>query len=226
MKIGEDRVLQKLRDWLAGDRFSGQQRLPPERTLCANLNLSRSALRKALAVLEREGKIWRHVGRGTFLGTRSESAPEDVARVSAGTNPAEIMEARMILEPKLAALAALRAAQNDLAEMEICLKRSRETRDTAGFEKWDEQLHWRVAKAADNSLLVSLFAIIQKMRQSNIWGNLKEASLTNARRRIYARQHQQVFEALRARNAAQAERSMREHLETVKKDLLEPVRVI
>ncbi len=211
---------------MAGRQFAGQNRLPPERILSANLGFPRSALRKALAVLEREGKIWRHVGRGTFLGPRPESSPEDVAQVSAGTNPAEIMEARLILEPKLAALAALRATQNDLAEMGVCLKRSRETPDTAGFEKWDEQLHWRVAKSADNSLLISLFAVIQKMRRSNIWGNLKEASLTNARRRIYSQQHQNVFEALKTRDAVRAERLMREHLETVRSHLLGPARGI
>jgi len=226
MEDPNQEVIQKLRDLLTGNRFAGQDRLPPERALSAKLGLSRAALRKALAVLEREGKIWRHVGRGTFLGARPESAPEDVSRVSAVTNPAEIMEARLILEPKLAALSALRATQNDLTEMEVCLKRSKKAMDTAGFEKWDEQLHWRVAKSADNSLLDNLFAVIQKMRQSNIWGNLKKASLTNARRRIYSQQHQGIFESLQNRNAVQAERLMREHLETVRSHLLELSRLI
>jgi DNA-binding FadR family transcriptional regulator len=221
MNNGDKESLQKLRSLLAGNRFSEGNRLPPERALSAKLGLPRSALRKALAVLEREGKIWRHVGRGTFLGARGDSPPEDVSRVSAATNPAEIMEARLILEPKLAALAALRATPNDLAEMEICLRRSKEAADTAGFEKWDEQLHWRIAKAADNSLLINLFAVIQKMRHSNIWGNLKEASLTGARRRLYSRQHQGFFDSLKNRNAFQAEKLMRDHLETVRRHLLE-----
>jgi DNA-binding FadR family transcriptional regulator len=226
MKDREQEAIQKLRGLLTGNRFAGQNRLPPERTLSAKLGISRAALRKALAVWEREGKIWRHVGQGTFLGARPESATEDVSRVSAVTNPAEIMEARLILEPKLAALCALRATENDLAEMKVCLTRSQKAAETAGFEKWDEQLHWRVAKSADNSLLVSLFAVIQKMRRSNIWGDLKEASLTNARRRIYSRQHQGIFESLKNRNAVQAERLMREHLETVRNHLLERARLI
>jgi DNA-binding GntR family transcriptional regulator len=64
------------------------------------------------------------------------------------------------------------------------------------------------------------------MRRSNIWGDLKEASLTNARRRIYSRQHQGIFESLKNRNAVQAERLMREHLETVRNHLLERARLI
>ncbi|NWF54889.1 MAG: FadR family transcriptional regulator [Syntrophaceae bacterium] len=218
--------IEKLRKMLAGRRATAGGRLPPERALAESLKVSRAALRKALAVLEREGKIWRHVGRGTFLGPRPESSPEDVSQVSLGTNPAEIMEARLILEPKLAALAALRATQNDLADMELCLKRSRETPSPGGFEKWDEQLHWTIAQSVGNSLLVTLFAVIHKMRRSNIWGDLKEASLTPVRRRVYSQQHKEVLESFQRRDAVRAERLMREHLETVRNHLLETARVI
>lgn len=51
----------------------------------------------------------------------------------------------MILEPKLASVASLRATKNELADMEVCLKRSREAVDPAAFEKWDERLHWSIA---------------------------------------------------------------------------------
>ena len=221
MKNSERDILERLREMLVSDRFATPKRLPPERTLASDLGISRAVLRKALATLEREGKIWRHVGRGTFIGSPQETIPEDISQVSAATNPAEIMEARLILEPKLASVASLRATKNELADMEVCLKRSREAVDPAAFEKWDERLHWSIAKATDNSLLISLFTVIQKMRQSNIWGSLKEASLTNVRRKIYYQQHRNLVEALKDRNAVKAEQFMREHLEMVRKHLLD-----
>ena len=212
--------MQKLKGLLASDRFAAQKRLPPERTLANELGVSRSGLRKALAILEREEKIWRHVGRGTFIGSAPDAGAEDLSRVSAATNPAEIMEARLILEPKLASLAALRATKNELAEMEIYLKKSKEASDTVGFEKWDELLHRSIATAGDNSLLISLFSVIQKMRQSNIWGRLKVASVTNERRKTYCVQHRGIVKALKDRHARMAERLMREHLEAVRKHLI------
>jgi GntR family uxuAB operon transcriptional repressor len=116
------------------------------------------------------------------------------------------MEARLILEPKLASLAALRATKNELAEMEVYLRKSKEAGDTVAFEKWDELLHARIANASDNSLLVSLFSVIQKMRQSDIWGRLKVASVTNERRKTYWTQHRGIVAALKDRHAGMADR--------------------
>ncbi|MBU1206925.1 MAG: FCD domain-containing protein [Proteobacteria bacterium] len=70
------------------------------------------------------------------------------------------------------------------------------------------------------TLLISFFSVIHSVLQSNIWGGLKEASLTPERRKIYFQQHSNLIKALKDRDAAQAEQLMREHLETIKKHLL------
>ena len=67
---GEIPALTGLRQYLTEQEFSLNSRLPAERDLSTALGVSRTDLRKALAVLEAEGQIWRHVGRGTFVGTR------------------------------------------------------------------------------------------------------------------------------------------------------------
>ncbi len=213
--------VKKLRQLLESDRFASENRLPPERILAAQLKISRASLRKALAVLENEGKIWRHVGQGTFLGPRPEAGQEDLSRVTAVTNPAEIMETRLVLEPQLASLAAWRATMNEFAQMETHLGRYKKATSTADVERWDRLLHLTIARAADNSLLLSFYRVIYEVLQSNIWGSLKQASLTPERREIYFRQHSDLVKALKDRDAAQAERTMREHLETIKKHLLE-----
>ena len=51
-------------------------RLPPERHLTDELGMTRSTLRKALDALERDGVIWRHVGKGTFIADGSPQAPD------------------------------------------------------------------------------------------------------------------------------------------------------
>src|SRR3982750_4454473 len=72
-----ERAMAKLSALLESPEYPANSRLPAERDLSVQLDLSRSALREALEVLEAEGKVWRHVGQGTFVGTRP--APEPAA---------------------------------------------------------------------------------------------------------------------------------------------------
>ena len=221
MDTAEKNNVEKLRQLLESGRLGSENRLPPERELAQQLKISRASLRKALAVLEEEGKIWRHVGQGTFAGPRPEAVQEGLSRVTSVTNPAEIMETRLVLEPQLASLAAWRGTMSEFAQMETHLERYKKATSTADVEHWDRLLHLTIARAADNSLLLSFFMVIHEVLQSNIWGSLKEASLTAERREIYSQQHSALVKALKDRDAAQAERTMREHLETVKRHLLE-----
>ncbi|RJR32680.1 MAG: FadR family transcriptional regulator [Desulfobacteraceae bacterium] len=214
-------ALDNLRELIEDEQFSAGGRLPPERVLAGKLGISRAVLRKALSALEDEGRIWRHVGRGTFVGTRPQTAQEELSSVSSVTNPGEIMEARLVLEPKLASMAAVRATMSELAHLEKIEIRSREAVNTAAFEHWDGLLHQTIAKATDNSLLISLFVVIHKVRQSDIWGSLKKATLNNEHRKVYMEQHRDLVKALKDRNAPMAEKIMREHLETVRQHLLE-----
>ena len=103
--------LEAIRVWLSLNHPETGSRLPPERTLAQTLNLSRPELRKALAVLESEGRINRHVGRGTFVTNPPDfiQTPASLAALTERTGPHDAMMARIALEPELAQLAALHA---------------------------------------------------------------------------------------------------------------------
>jgi DNA-binding GntR family transcriptional regulator len=92
---GEQSALAVLRNFLAAEGPTLNERLPAERDLCLVLGLSRSRLRKGLAVLEAEGQVWRHVGRGTFVGPRPIPNLSDVELLTSLTSPTAVMEARM-----------------------------------------------------------------------------------------------------------------------------------
>ena len=209
---------------LESGRYPPRGRIPPERVLSEKLGITRAALRKALAVLESQNRIWRQVGRGTFVGARP--APNEdsaVTAVTSTTNPAEIMEARLVLEPKMASISALRATRNDLERMTHCLNRAEAASDFNMFEHWDGALHSAVAESTRNLLLITLFNTVNSLRQDNIWGRLKKAAMSGARQKIYSRQHREVVRAVENRDPAQAEKRMRIHLETVQKNLIKNI---
>jgi len=206
---------------LESGRYPLHSRIPPERVLAAELGITRSALRKALSVLEAQNRIWRHVGRGTFVGQRPVSHKEAVlSAVTNTTNPSEIMETRLVLEPRIASLSALRCTQNDLDRMAHCLNRSESTNDFDTFEHWDSALHSAIAESTRNLLLISLFNTVNNLRQDNIWGRLKKAARTSIRQKTYIRQHRELIHSIQNRDPTHAEKIMRIHLEAVYKNLI------
>ena len=208
-----------MRDALNSGRFPDQGRLPAERVLAEEFGVSRSTLRTALGVLEAEGKIWRHVGRGTFVGQRpSVDAPALSALVNR-THPEEVMEVRLVLEPRIAGLAARRASAADIAAMDRCVRKAETATDVATFELWDGAFHRAIATGAHNTLLLALFDAVNAIRQEAIWGRLKEASLTSHRQRLYNAQHAACVAAIRDRSAVDAEAHMIEHLEAVRENM-------
>ncbi|MDF1591043.1 MAG: FadR/GntR family transcriptional regulator [Desulfobacterales bacterium] len=215
-----EQSVQRLRELLQSGRYPQEGRLPPERELSVELGISRAALRKALSVLEAENLIWRHVGRGTFVGSRTTGKHEARFMVAEITNPAEIMEVRMVFEPKTAAIAALRATPGNLEKITNALIKSEAATDPLSFEVWDGALHRAIAASTGNSLLVSLFEAINSLREDKLWGRLKEASFNRERHQFYCRQHRKMVAAIADRDAAEAERMMRMHLEAVQKNLL------
>lgn len=212
--------VQQLRESLKSGRYPDQSRLPPERVLAVELGISRVALRRALTVLEAENLIWRHVGRGTFAGPRPRATHDAWFTIADITNPAEIMEVRLVFEPKIAAMAALRATPGDIEQMQKALLKAEAAPDTTSFELWDGALHQAIAKSTGNSLLISFFNTINNLREDKIWGRLKEASFTQDRKITYCKQHQKLVAAIVDRNSIKADRTMRVHLEMVQKNLL------
>lgn len=187
-------------------------RLPPERELAGRLGASRAALRRRLDDLEREGRITRHVGRGTFV-----TAP---AATRLDTSPAEIMAVRLLLEPQLPPLAVANATASDIGRMRECLAGGEAARSFEEFERWDAQLHASVADATHNQLLVRLFTVMNEARDHPLWGTAKRRSFTVARRHAYECDHRALVDAIDDRHAEAAAQVMRRHLLTIRDALL------
>ncbi|MEJ2135795.1 MAG: FadR/GntR family transcriptional regulator [Desulfofustis sp.] len=214
------KLVEQLNEMISEGRFPENSKLPPERELSRNLQVTRSSLRKALALLEADGKIWRHVGRGTFVGQPSVEESLQLSFFTKTTNPMEVMEMRLVVEPRLAGFAAMRATPAMIAKLYRCVEKSRSPRDTHSYELWDATLHRTIAEAAQNNLLLSVLNIVNAMRQDRLWGQLKELAVTPDKMQTYTDQHLRCIEAIESRNATAAEQLMNEHLESVKNDLL------
>lgn len=195
--------------------------LPTERELVERFGIARNTIRKTLRALEEHGTIVRHVGRGTFVALpRAENDEPDLVRRIDRASPAEIMEARLLIEPDVIALATARASADDLAAMDECLRCAERATSVAEFEHWDGQLHQTILGAARNGLIADIYAAINGVRRQAKWSKLKERTLTPERRALYQEQHRRIVAALRERDPDEARRTMREHLTAVAANLL------
>jgi len=210
----EQTGLTALRNFFTEQEIAVNGRLPAERDLCNKLSLSRGNLRKALAVLEAEGQIWRHVGRGTYIGPRPVLNLSDVEFLSSQTSPTAVMEARMAVEPHIARMASMHGTEANFAEMRRCNRRCKAARGWRVYEAWDNNFHQVIASATHNKLLISLFDTMNAVRRAVVWGQLRQTKFPPKTHESF-REHDAIYEAIVSRNPDQAAEFMRAHLKTV-----------
>src|SRR6056297_112831 len=123
-----DDAAERLRALMTSESYGPGDRLPAERELIDRLGIGRAALRRALEQLERDGTIWRHVGKGTFIARGGPEAgdPNDIlAQVGKQLTPFRMMRARASIEPAIAREAAVNASREAVSRIGGTLERAR-----------------------------------------------------------------------------------------------------
>lgn len=206
-------ALERLRGLLASEEFKNDKKLPPERVLSQSLGVSRRSVRRALEVLESEGQLWRRQGSGTFAGQQPDGWNDHVGTIIAGTNFMEIMEVRLRIEPQLAQLAAIRAKGNEIARLRELAEKILESKDADARELWDGALHRQIAQSAGNQFFLTIFDVINRVRQDEAWQLIRErARSANNTVSMSHAQHIAIINAIEAHDPAQAGEAMRTHL--------------
>jgi len=198
-------------------------RLPTERQLAADLGVTRTMVRHALALLEAEGRISREVGRGTFLradGPRRSASGERTEERSIDVGPADVMAARRLLEPQVLPLVVAWATSRDFDEMRRCLDGGAAAGSAAEFEGWDFALHHAIVAAGRNQLVLRMYDEVERARRGELWGSLKRQNDSRERRASYQSDHVTLVDALCARELALAVETMETHLARVEAHLL------
>jgi len=202
------RLLDQLRQ-----RIEEGEPLPAERALVAELGVTRHNLRKALEVLRQTGELTRRrVPRTSVLARGSMT----LART---TNSIEVVELRLMMEPALARLAALRASPMDIARIERAATTLAETESASA----DLDFHKSIAAATRNTLAADLYALLRQI------GADARIHVRSARPRPIGRlrqrdsEHMAIAAAIAARDPDAAERAMRAHLHMVQRQVLDQI---
>jgi DNA-binding FadR family transcriptional regulator len=215
-----------VRDYVLGGLRSGtlhpDAKLPTERQFAELLRRPRSYIRKSLTVLEVEGHIVRHVGRGTFIADKRDAAKFVETRDELDVSPGELIEARLLFEPPLGTLVVKNATSADFRKIAAALDQMQDARDLEEYERGDDGFHLGIALATHNGLAVRTAEMLSAARLNATWGQLKSRRgiFAQARRDQVRQQHKAIFDALLERDAEAARRLMVEHLNGVRFKLL------
>ena len=212
-------VRARLMHLITSGSLSLDGRLPTERELCAQLNVGRRAVRLALESIEAEGLVWRRQGKGTFAGQPPDPTGELAAAIAGETTAMEVMEARLHVEPALAALCARRALPGDVERMRRLARRISEAGDPDSVELWDGALHRLIARCAGNRPLLTMFALLDEVRGSKAWQEVRSRARSAATLQVTDREHGTIIDAIEAGDSDEAHRAMTAHLTTLMRNL-------
>jgi DNA-binding FadR family transcriptional regulator len=209
-------AIARIRALIEAGSYAPGDRLPPERELIDDLGMSRTTLRRALEALEREGAIWRHVGKGTFVAANDGTAAAgSLAELSRQLTPVRMMRARLCIEPAIAREAAINASEEAIIRMNLAKVRAEAAPNWADYETHDDLFHRSIALASDNILLLSLFDQLNQARRAVAWGSVVRKSERPPQGHSSFGEHDRIAAAIEARDPAAAQDVMREHIGSV-----------
>jgi len=218
-RVYED-VIEQIENLILEGNMSPGDVLPTERELAQAFGISRGTLREAFRILEREGLIETRPGGGRFLAKDLNQA-EDKHRMLENIERAtiiELLEAREIFETGIAELAAVRATDQDILDIENAFEQWGKTGvDDEDPKHPDQAFHLSIAKATHNVVLVNLIELHMDLIRRTLQ---KTGSIPGRKDEVYE-EHLAILQAVKARDPARAKAALLDHLHKVKRNIRE-----
>lgn len=214
-----EQIVQQIEESVLNGKLKPGDQLPAERELAQQLGVSRTAVREAVKALREKGLVEAYSGRGTFVTDGTTQAARQsfdlMVKIGQQEGAPHLAELRLILEPGIAALAAVRVTEDDLAAMcEAVAVMDRAQDDPEAYIEADLDFHLALAETAANPLILSLIDSIvgllreQRIKIFNVEGGPQRGQV----------HHKRILEAVERRDAEMARSAMRAHLEQVRED--------
>lgn len=202
-------IADQLLGLIAAGEYRAGDRLPPERTLSEQLHVSRSSLREALIAMEIEGWVEIRVGAGVFV--RDQPAP---AAPATEVGPFELLQARLLVEPQAAALAARCATAEQLGRMARAwhdMEDCEPSNELTGLAH-DRQFHVCIGEASGNAALALMVQTLWEQRVGPLYVALERHFHSGPIWEKAQGEHRDILDAITRRQPGAARRAMRRHI--------------
>lgn len=221
-------VVDQILSLIESGELAPGDRLPAERALADQLQVSRASVRQALTALEISGAVLVKAGSGVYVSEPSGDVDQVAATLTEAAGPLEILESRSLFEPGVAALAAARRQDGDLVAMRSFVQ-TMEDELAQGRDGWDADwgFHEALGRATGNPSIERVVSDLRDQMGQRIWSLMRVrnmARVNNARR--YLKDHAAILRAVESGDASRSASLMAKHINNVLRDLNSPSQML
>lgn len=195
------------------------ERLPAEKELMDQFDVSRNTLREAIRALVHVGLLSTKQGSGTLV-TSTSALDAVLANHIKHQSLLQILEVRRALESEAAYLAAERRTDDDILKMNEYIKACEQavnSNDTESFLKADFQLHHVIVSSSKNNILIDLYSSLNDSLYYSIAQNMYDIGMNNNENYI----HHQLFSAIQSQHADKARKIVNNYLRKMKDHIIQ-----
>jgi GntR family transcriptional repressor for pyruvate dehydrogenase complex len=217
-----DEIYEQLRTLILKGELTPGTKLPPERELATKMGVSRPSIREAFHKLEVQGFIEQIQGDGTYIRPFTQEYLDTAIDEFMKNKSAifDLMEVRKTLETWSAATAALRATDEQIAEMETYLNELKIAKDKGEIGHIaDIKFHYAITSATSNVLQMHLMKNIHDWIEKVSYEVRSNMYKSKESQEILYKQHYDIFNAIKNKKPELAHKTMKKHIEHVEEHL-------
>ena len=215
-----EQVMDQIKEMIDNGVLKKGDKLPSERDLVEELQVSRASIREALRALEVIGLIECRQGEGNFIKSSFQDnlfEPLSIMYMLEGTNPGDILELRKIMEVEAAGLAAKRITEEQLAELKEIMERFENCKDEELNAMIDKELHYKIAECSGNVLIYNILRTVSLLVDDFIKDARRLIIADQEKKKMLLLQHKDIYLAVEMHSSVAARKAMRQHLDYTNK---------
>jgi DNA-binding FadR family transcriptional regulator len=214
------RIAERILALVQSGELKPGQRLPSERELAVQLEVSRPSLREALRALHLMRVLEIQPGAGAFIGSLEPQhlaeTLEVLFQLLTDVSYQQVLETRLAIEPAMAALAVCNITDDQLRTLRSCRDESKALlEDPGAFARNDIRLHECIVQACGNPLLISIYTSVSNLA---IESRRRTVEIPGVRC-LVSEHHSKIVEAFERDDPGAASAAMEEHLAWVLQSL-------
>lgn len=214
-----EQVVERIKKMIEEGELKIGDKLPTERAMAEELNVSRASIREAIRSLEVIGLIESIQGAGNYIKNDFSEIllePLSMMFMLQQGSAIDIYELREVLELSTIMISAERIKKEELKNLKELIEKFKESDIESNNVIIDKEFHYTIVKAANNPLITNLLNVLSQVIDKFITDSRKNILESSENKERLLKLHERVYVALENRNSLEAYTALKEHFELIK----------